>query len=325
MIFSHHFLLFFVAHSYNQPKFCSDALWNANASSLASTDTAGSFLYGIFINTLNKIYVTGLYKNYIFFWSDESLNSTKIVSGYFNQSYSVFVTINGDIYVDDGTLNRRVIKWSYQSNSFQIVMNVNGSCFELFIDSNHTLYCSLRSYHRIVNLSLNSNSTIPTIRAGTGSAGLALNKLDTPLGIHVDSDLNLYVADCGNDRIQFFRQGELNGTTIAINGQSGSFTLDCPSDVVLDADQYLFIADRYNNRIIGSGPNGFRCIAGCFGSNVSLPFQLSSPQRMAFDSYGNVFVTDNGNARVQKFSLINNKTCGKYFIKKEQLIRKISF
>ncbi|CAF5112386.1 unnamed protein product, partial [Rotaria sp. Silwood1] len=36
--------------------------------------------------------------------------------------------------------------------------------------------------------------------------------------------------------------------------------------------------------------------------------QLNNPSHLSFDSYGNIFVTDRDNSRVQKFILIPNTT-----------------
>ena len=69
--------------------------------------------------------------------------------------------------------------------------------------------------------------------------------------------------------------------------------------------------DTGNNRIVGSGPNGFRCLVGCSGSGGSASNQLNSPETLSFDSYGNMFVTDWWNNRIQKFVLSTN-SCGKY-------------
>jgi DNA-binding beta-propeller fold protein YncE len=132
-----------------------------------------------------------------------------------------------------------------------------------------------------------------------------------PRGIFVNSGLNFYVADCGNNRIQFFQSGQLNGTTVTINGLNGIFTLSCPTEVVLDIDGYLFIADSENNRILGSGPTGFRCIVGCTGTTGLAADQLNSPHSLSFDSYGNLFVIEYGNNRLQKFFLSSN-SCGKF-------------
>jgi DNA-binding beta-propeller fold protein YncE len=127
----------------------------------------------------------------------------------------------------------------------------------------------------------------------------------------VDIKFNLYVADCGNNRIQLFQFDQLNGTTVPIIGTTETITLSCPTGLVLDGDGYLFITDYNNNRIVGSGTNGFRCIAGCTGSNGSASNQLYYPRGLSFDSYGNIYVVDGYNNRIQKFFLATN-SCGKW-------------
>jgi sugar lactone lactonase YvrE len=89
--------------------------------------------------------------------------------------------------------------------------------------------------------------------------------------------------------------------------------LNCPSGVILDGNGYLFISDSNNHRIVGSGPNGFRCIVGCSTVSGSSASQLSYPSDLKFDSYGNIYVTDEGNSRIQKFILIPNTTYRTYF------------
>ena len=133
----------------------------------------------------------------------------------------------------------------------------------------------------------------------------------SPNGIFVDFNFTLYVADSNNNRIQRFGAGQMNAATVAGNGAPGTITLNYPTDIILDDDGYLFIVDRYNHRIVGSGPDGFRCVAGCSGISGSASNQLYYPQGMAFDSYGNIWVTDTNNRRIQKFILKAN-SCGKY-------------
>ncbi|CAF4238247.1 unnamed protein product, partial [Adineta steineri] len=82
------------------------------------------------------------------------------------------------------------------------------------------------------------------------------------------------------------------------------------TSVIFDADGYMFITDCFNQRLIGSGPNGFRCIAACSGSAGSSSSQLFYPHTMSFDSYGNIFVVDQSNNRVQKFLLLSNSCSG---------------
>jgi hypothetical protein len=193
-------------------------------------------------------------------------------------------------------------------------MNVVDRCWTLFIDITNTLYCTNDLEHKIVKKSLNNSLNNVTIAAGTGTLGSAPNMLHWPDGIFVDMNLKLYIADCGNHRIQIFEPGQSNGTTLVINGTSGIISLNGPTGITLDADGYLFIVDQYNNRIIGSGSNGFRCLVGCSTASGSTSYQLSSPQQISFDNYGNMFVSDLSNNRIQKFLFVTN-SCGEFCLR----------
>ena len=70
--------------------------------------------------------------------------------------------------------------------------------------------------------------------------------------------------------------------------------------------EYLFIVDSNNNRIVGQGPHGFRCLIGCDGSSGILSYPLDNPQTISFDNYGNIFVADKHNDQIQMFLLLNN-------------------
>ncbi len=241
-------------------------------------------------------------------WFDNSINPTRTISGNLASPWSLFVTTSGDIYVDNGNSNGRVDKWELNANSNVPAMYVGSACYGLFVDISDTLYCSLHDLNQVVTKSLNSDSNITKTAAGNGTAGSTSNMLNGPYGIFVDINFDLYVADCLNNRIQLFQFGQLNATTVAGNP---TIALYGPTGIVLDADGYLFIVDCNNNRIVGSGPNGFRCLVGCSGSSGSAPNELQYPHTLSFDSYGNMFVTDWSNSRIQKFILSTN-SCGKY-------------
>jgi hypothetical protein len=168
--------------------------------------------------------------------------------------FGIFVTITGNIYIDNGYSNDRVELWTLNATSGVITVSVNGRCWGLFIDIYNNLYCSLYDFHQVIKRSFNDSTNMMIIIVGNGTSGSASNMLDNPQGIFVDIDLNLYVADSINNRIQFFHSGGLNGTTIAGSAANGTITLNGPAGIVLDADGYLFISDSNNNRIIGSFP-----------------------------------------------------------------------
>ncbi|CAF4310181.1 unnamed protein product, partial [Adineta steineri] len=291
--------------SFNQPKFCSTATWNLTGITFANQSIVGLFPRDIFVSKNNTIYVANQENNTIVMWEEESVNATKIISGNFTIPMSLFVTSNGDIYIDDGQKNGRVQKWIAETNNFVTVMNVKSSCFGLFVDINDTLYCSMSKHHQVVKRSLNDPLMTSTrVAAGTGIEGSASNQLNSPHGIFVDVNLDLYVADCQNNRVQLFQSGESNGITVAgILTYHVTISLDCPTGITLDAEKYLFIVDQGNNRIVGSGVNGFRCLVGCYGRG-SQSSELNNPFSFSFDHSGNMFVTDQSNHRIQKFQYV---------------------
>ena len=305
MIFS----CYLLAISYNQPKFSSNASWNSNGSTFADRSIIGQNPFDIFINTNNTIYVPNQQNGQIVIWFEE--NNTLIRNNYTSSNlsnpYSLFVTMSSDIYVDTLSSFGGVSKWSSNLTIGILTMRTCQKCWDLFVDISNMLYCSLGERHQVIAKSLNYSTNTFFIVAGTGSAAAASNTLDNPRGIFLDINFDLYVADCGNDRIQLFHSGKLTGLTVAGNSSSNiTITLNCPTGIILDADKYLFIVDSGNHRIVRSELNGFQCLAGCSGSSGSAANQFNSPWSLSFDSYGNLFVTDQGNNRIQKFILSSN-------------------
>ncbi len=141
---------------------------------------------------------------------------------------------------------------------------------------------------------------------------------NNPYGIGVDSAGNVYVADSQNDRIQKF---DGSGTFIARWGVKGvaEGALIFPTDVAVDGAGNFFVVDSWNFRVQKFDSGGtfqltwgwsvddfnsvFQiCTSGCEkGSQGSGEGQFDTPDGVAIDGAGNVYVADGGNDRVQKF------------------------
>ena len=222
------------------------------------------------------------------------------------------------MYVDQGTSYSKVEKWSFNSSTtiaIDPVMYMCDYCYTLFVDIKNNIYCSIYSKHMVIASSLNDRQSTWRVIAGTGTLGTTAVRLYYPRGIYVDTYLNLYVADYYGDRVQMFPFGQLNATTIIGNGPGSTivgFAIDGPSEVVLDANGYVYITDTWKHRILRVGPNTYECIVACTGAGATSS-KLSYPNAISFDSFGNIYISDYSNNRIQKFGLLSDG-CGKTYI-----------
>ena len=71
-------------------------------------------------------------------WLPGSTTPTRTLSGGVVSPFSVFVAMNGDIFVDNGFTQGRVDKWTPNAIVGTVALRVNGSCRGLFVDT----YCN---------------------------------------------------------------------------------------------------------------------------------------------------------------------------------------
>ena len=293
----------------NQPKLSPSTTWNPNGTTLADNFTIGSQPSIVYVSSKNNtVYVTGQSPPIAVAWINGGPTPTRNTSTV-GDPWSIFGANNGDIYISCEYSDWALIKWNGNGTLTVAVPNVTDRCYGMFIDDLDDIYCSIFLQNLVRKFTLVNGTSISQVIAGNGTMGNTSDLLSFPLGIIGDTRRNLYVVDYYNTRIQRFRPGSLIATTLAGTGAPGTITLFQPQAVVLDADGYLFIADSANNRIVGSGPFGFYCVAGC--SNLVGPAadRLNYPTSLSFDSYGNLYVIDTYNFRVQKFMLTTN-SCG---------------
>jgi trimeric autotransporter adhesin len=145
-----------------------------------------------------------------------------------------------------------------------------------------------------------------------GDGGSALGAaFNSPYGIAVDASGSIYVADSFNHRI---RKVTASGTisTVAGGGTGDANAapfggLNLPQGIARDAGGNLYIADQNGHRVRKISPNGtITTVAGTGVSGYSGDLgaatnaQLSFPNAVAADSSGNVYISENGNARIRK-------------------------
>jgi sugar lactone lactonase YvrE len=155
----------------------------------------------------------------------------------------------------------------------------------------------------------------------TGSAFTVTNStsLNSPYGLAFDSSGNLWVADLQNGRVLEYTApfstheaaslviGEPSFT--ASNDEVSKAGLNAPNSVAFDSSGNLWVVDghrvlEYAKPFATHEPASLVIGQNTFtnSSTVTTSSGLSSPNGLAFDSSGNLWVADKGNNRVLKYT-----------------------
>ena len=287
---------------YNQPKLPRCPRWDPHAITFANKTAFETKPNDIFVDRKNTVYAISVESKEIRIWSADDNTSTTITASESSDFSTLFVALNGDIYVSDG-YGPKIEKWSRNKTQSIIVME-GISCNGLFIDVANYLYCSVQKRHQVIKQPLNEDSNISVVVAGTGISGKANNMLNEPWGIFVGTNFDLYVADYENYRVQLFKNGQSDGVTVVDAISTSTMLLRRPAAVFLDTDNNLYIVDEGDHRIIRLSSNIIYCIVGCSRASESALAEIYHPTSFAFDNHGNIFVADDDNFRIQKFLLM---------------------
>jgi len=129
------------------------------------------------------------------------------------------------------------------------------------VDETGNLYASDSASHRIVRIDPKGHATI---LAGTGDPGFSGDggaassaQLNSPSGVAVDGQGNLYISDTGNHCVRVMGPDGII-RTIAGNGAADfsgdggparSASLNAPAGLAVDSDGNVWVADAGNNRV----------------------------------------------------------------------------
>lgn len=153
----------------------------------------------------------------------------------------------------------------------------------------------------------------PSISGDGGQATLA--GMNTPCGIALDGNGNLFVAEYGNNRI---RKVATNGTistvagngTDASSGDGGAATLAClsgPNGLAIDGLGNIYVSEPLKHRVRKISTNGtISTVAGNGSGSYSgdggpaTLACLNRPYGLAVDGSNNLYIVDTYNNRIRK-------------------------
>lgn len=132
-----------------------------------------------------------------------------------------------------------------------------------------------------------------------------------PAGVAIDTQGSIYVADLGNHKIRKITSSgvvtTLAGTIQGFNDGSGtSAQFNYPSRVAVDVFGNVYVADRDNHKIRKITSSGVvTTLAGStqgYNDGPGASAQFDSPNDVAVDASGNVYVADSNNHKIRKIT-----------------------
>jgi DNA-binding beta-propeller fold protein YncE len=138
-----------------------------------------------------------------------------------------------------------------------------------------------------------------------GTLGSGPGQFNLPVGIAIDKQGNIYVADVANHRIQKLSSLGQPLTQWHTVGSGVGERTETGFDLALDASGNVYVSEPHpmgpgNEQIEKFSAAGERLAQ--WGGSGTGPGKFNKPFCLTVDSKGNVFVVDSGNNRIQEFS-----------------------
>lgn len=156
--------------------------------------------------------------------------------------------------------------------------------------------------------------TLAGSREGYADGQATAAAFNTPSGVALDANGNIFIADTANNRIRRLTpQGQVS--TLAGQGARGhrdgpalQAQFDGPIGIAVSDDGSIIVADSYNDCIRRISPDGqVSTLAGArrpgLQDGPATAALFDTPCGVAVDSEGNVFVADTGNDAIRKITL----------------------
>jgi len=134
--------------------------------------------------------------------------------------------------------------------------------------------------------------------------GWQIGEFDHPMDVAF-SNLRLYIADSGNNRIQRYDLANQIFSVIAgekTDKSQNSLELYSPQGVATDLHGDVYIVDTWNNRILKTD------ILGNLLLEIGGLNRFNKPQGIMVDKAGNIYVCDTGNNRICKLDFSGIQT-----------------
>lgn len=184
------------------------------------------------------------------------------------------------------------------------------------VDTNGNVYVADFGNHTIRKI--NPQGTVITFAGSAGMSGTndglgTAAHFNTPSGVAMGVDGNVYVADTDNHTV---RKIASDGTVTTLAGTAGASgtndgvgiqaRFNTPNSLVVDANTNVYVADSWNHSIRRITPGGaVSTLAGRPGTSgtndgAGSTARFAYPQSISIDNLGNLWVADTGNDTIRQ-------------------------
>ncbi|CAF3725093.1 unnamed protein product, partial [Rotaria socialis] len=298
-----------------------NATWKQSGVTIAGGNGNGSatnqlhWPYGLFVDDDQTVVIADWLNYRIMQWKNGDTTNGQVVAGVKGQGYGLQqLQYPTDVLIDKETDsliicdqgNKRVVRWSHRSGTTQgEILIDNISCWGLAMDEQRYLYVSDDKKHEVRRYQLGEKNG--TLVAGGNGKGDGLNQLNRPTYLFVDRQQTIYVSDYWNHRIMKWNKGAKEGIVVAGGQGAGSALtqLAYPQGIFVDTLGTLYVADSGNQCVRrwtqGDKKQGTVIVGG--NGRGEEANQFKGPSGLSFDRQGNLYVVDERNDRVQRFSI----------------------
>jgi hypothetical protein len=210
-------------------------------------------------------------------------------------------------YSGDGSPAKEALMWNPQS----IATDAAGNLY--IADSQNNAVRMISRSNGLISTIAGLGPEKPGYSGDNGSATAAT--LDSPQGLAVDRDGNIYISDNGNHVIRKISGGIIS--TIAGTGATGysgdggpalNATFSTLKGLATDSQNNLYIADASNNaiRMIDVSTGYIYTVAGdgvvgySGDGGAANKARLSNPLSIAIDNQNNLYIADTNNSAIRK-------------------------
>ncbi|CAF3430600.1 unnamed protein product, partial [Rotaria socialis] len=298
-----------------------NAKWSQNGMNIVGGNGVGgatnqlNWPQSLFVDADQTVVIADYWNHRIIQWKNGDTTNEQVVAGgngqgnglnQLNRPTDVLIDTETNSLIICDRENQRVVRWSRLSGTTQgEILLDNIYCWGLAMDEQKYLYASDTGKGEIRRYQLGEKNGI--LVAGGNGQGDGLNQLSDLFNLFVDRQHNVYVSDYSNHRVMKWNKCAKEGIVIAGGqGQGTALTqLSYPYGIFVDTLGTFYVTDSGNNRVMrwthGDKKQG-TVIVGGNGQGASAN-QFYYPHGLSFDRYGNLYVVDCNNHRVEQFSI----------------------